>query len=202
MTVVDRIDWDKWRARYDAMSFREHQEFNEHVARVYPEQMCWNGDAVARFLLEEQPSSVVELGGWDGSLAAEMMPRFPCIVTWVNYDITPNVPQVCDHPGYERVALDDWPWKRKAAGDVLIASHVFEHMLMDEILWLLDEWDVDVVFADVPVGPGTPTWHGYEGTHILEVGGTEFLWRLGSNGWEVKYCDMAGGMVAHLERVP
>lgn len=198
--VMERIDWDRWRARYDAMSFREHQEFNRQVSLQYPEQRCFNADAVRDFLHKTKPERVLELGGWDGGLAAEVLPGFPNISKWVNYDITPLAARVCDDPRYELVVVSDWPWKLPQAGDVLIASHVLEHMLMSEIEHLLSEWDVRAVFMDIPIGSGTPVWHGYEGTHILEVGSTELLFRLGRLGYEVTYCDPAGGLVAHLEK--
>lgn len=203
MSVTVSIDFNGWRESYDAMSFEEHQEFNKQIAAEYPNQRCWNDQQVGKFLRHYLPGSVVELGGWDGSLANVMLPRFPETVTWVNYDITPDVPQVCGDSRYEQVTLDDWPWKRKAAGDVLLASHVFEHMLSHEIVALLDAWDVAAVFMDAPIPSGSTSWNNYEGTHILEIGGTELLWRLGSAGWFVRHCDMSGGgMVAWLEREP
>lgn len=167
ITKVCAVRFDEWRARYDTLTFHEHQQINAEWAIQYPHQRSFDTDAVASFLGEHQPGSVVELGGWDGALAAEMLYRFPVVETWVNYDITPNVPQVCADTRYERVVLDDWAWNREARADVLIASHVFEHMRAGQIRLLLDRWDIDSVYVDAPVNGGV--WDGYHGSHILEL---------------------------------
>lgn len=201
MSVATRIDWNAWRANYDTMSFADHQEFNADCVRLHPEQRCWNGEACDRFLAERWPRTVVELGGWDGSLAADMLARHPRIDVWTNYDISPGVPQACDDPRYQRVVLDYWPWHYYPQADALIASHVFEHMRAEEVVRLVARWDVGSIYIDCPVGPGPSGWHGYEGSHILEVGSTELLWRLEQVGYKAAYVDNAGGLIAYLDRV-
>lgn len=192
------VDFNTWRERYFDMTFEEHQAFNAAIADMFPRQRCFSEDMCERFLEERQPGSVVELGGWDGELAALMLDRFPAIETWVNYDITPNVPQVCDDPRYERVVLDGWPWERHARGDVLVASHVFEHMYLDEIEQLLDKWDVTSVFVDVPVGPTPHDWRNYNGTHILEAGWVDLVATVEQLGFETRL--VAGNTVLWFDK--
>lgn len=199
--MAERVNFDVWRANYKTMSFADHQEFNAECLRLYPEQRSWDAKACANFLAKYEPSSVVELGGWDGALADLMLREFP-IDRWCNYDITPGVPSACDDPRFSTVVLDDWPWRQKVEADVLIASHVFEHMRMYEIDLLLTEWRVGAVFVDCPIGLSMRSWRGYDGSHILEVGSREFLSRCLQIGYSTAIVDATDErMVAHLERM-
>ena len=197
--TVTALDWNQWRNDYDEMSFADHQAFNAEAARLHPEQRCWDAEACATFLEERRPASVVELGGWDGSLAAEMLARFPSIRSWTNFDITPDVPQACDDPRYLRRVLTNWPWRLAPKADALVASHVFEHMRMREVEWLLDRWDVDSVYVDIPIS-GPPNWDGYTGSHIIEAGVGEFLTRMDALGFDIAHS--APGLIAYLDRRP
>lgn len=191
--------WDDWRANYDALTFEEHQEFNAQVAERYPRQQCFNATACREFLAERQPRRVVELGGWDGELAGLMLPAFPRILDWANYDITP-VTQSCTHPVYRRVLLDDWPWNRVVAGDALIASHVFEHMRGREIGTLLDRWNVQSVFVDCPIDWQGHPWNGYEGTHILELGIHDLVGLFTDRGYTVEMVSTAPSFIGFFDR--
>jgi hypothetical protein len=193
------MTFDQWRSAYDEMSFREHQAYNSELARLYPVQESYNAKAVYRFLRERPHAKVVELGGWDGKLADKMLRRFSGVETWVNFDLTPDVPQVCDDVRYHRVPLIDWPWKCVVRGDVLIASHVFEHMRISEVEATLQMWPVRSVFVDCPIYQAQD-WRGYNGTHILEVGASEFLERVAGNGWNITHWDTSDGLIAHLDR--
>ena len=197
-TTPTVTDFDQWRVLYDVLPFEGHQAANAAWATMFPEQRSWNADACAQFLEETQPVRVLEVGGWDGALAGEMLARFPKVVSWVNYDITPNVPQTCDDRRYRRVVLNDWPWHTQVAGDVLIASHVFEHMRLHQILELVDAWTFQHLIMDVPVGPTAPNWKGYAGSHILEVDSVDLLDALEARGFAVTHSQ--SGLVAFLER--
>lgn len=189
------MTFDEWRDQYDTLTFAQHQQANQEWAGLYPHQASFNLEAVERFLEEREHGSVVELGGWDGQLAARMLHMFPCIETWVNYDIT-NVPQVCHDPRYERIVLSDWPWLRDARGDALIASHVFEHMRAAQIGLLIERWDVAAVFVDAPVNGGV--WDGYHGSHILEVDVPELISLVESAGFRCSHSEP--GLIAYFDR--
>lgn len=201
MTTVAAIDWNLWRANYDLMTFRQHQDFYADVAAIHPEQNCWNKDATRKFVNSRRPREIVEVGGWNGSLANAILREFPQIDTWVNYEIAPDVPQECTNGRYTRVTLADWPWHRKLRADALIASHVFEHMRITEIEKLVQAWDVASIYIDCPIGPDAPNWDGYEGSHILEVGSTELLARLKRIGYRASFVDAgADSLIAYLDR--
>jgi len=73
VTATTVIDFDVWRARYDDMTFAEHQDFNAAIAEQYPEQQSWDRKACRRFIEERHLIDIVEVGGWDGGLAKRML---------------------------------------------------------------------------------------------------------------------------------
>ena len=194
MTVSTAIDWDQWRANYTRMTFAEHQAFNQKVADLHPVQASCRA-----FLDEFRPGSVAEIGGWDGALAALMLSECDFIDEWVNYDIT-DVPQTCVDARYSQVVLDDWPWNTNVTADALIASHVFEHMLGSEAMMTLSTWNINHVFVDCPIGTSAQSWDGYHGSHIIDVGSTELLKRLGDIGYRTVFADPVGSLVAYLQK--
>ncbi|HET9520694.1 MAG TPA: hypothetical protein VFO73_06605, partial [Candidatus Limnocylindrales bacterium] len=194
------VEWDEWRANYDRWSFEEHRRFYRKVAGRYPIQRQWDGAAVRAFLADTLPRRVVEIGGWDGSLAAEMLREFDTIETWTNYEIA-DVPQACDDGRYRRVVLDDWPWLLDVEADALIASHVVEHMRVTEAEELLRRWDLGAAFIDTPVGKTARSWAGYRGSHIIEVGNGELVERLASTGYDPTVVEATDDrLVLHLRR--
>jgi hypothetical protein len=189
------IDFNTWRARYDTMTFAEHQAFNQQVADRYPEQQSWDAAACEAFLRTHRPRLVAEVGGWDGALAARMLERLDDIDRWVNYDIT-DVPQVCVDRRYVRCLLERWPWQHTITADALVLSHVAEHMRATQLAALLKRWRVHHVYLDVPVEAAPPNWHGYSGTHILEVGRDGLQALAEQAGYTVSY---QAGTVLHLD---
>jgi hypothetical protein len=91
----------------------------------------------------------------------------------------------------------------------MVASHVLEHMRIDEVLELSLAWDVRSVYVDVPVW-STPSWDGYEGTHIIEAGYEDILGAIEAAGFSTVEMFSYGlayrptpeplGFVAYLER--
>jgi hypothetical protein len=183
--VTSPLDWDAWRANYGSMSFAEHQDFYRAVALAYPVQRHYDGRAVLEFLRATHPWTVAEVGGWDGALAEGFLTIVP-VVEWTNYEIAPNVPQVCQNSRYRYQPLDRWPWEfEEIPGDALVLSHVVEHMLLDEFAALLDRFYGDAVYIDTPVvGDGRQDWRGYQGSHIIEEGWAGIELRLFSRGFE------------------
>jgi glycosyltransferase involved in cell wall biosynthesis len=196
---LNRIDWDEWRKNYDVWSFEEHKAFYEQVAKLHPVQHQWDGPAVREFLGERQPRYVVEIGGWDGSLAKEMLAEFPAISSWLNLEIA-DVPQACQDERYERIHLTRWPWMMDVKADALIASHVVEHMRANEFEKILRRWDVDSVFIDTPILSTPTSWTGYQGSHIIEVGSAELVGRLCALGYRPTVVRPEGRLLAFLDK--
>jgi hypothetical protein len=181
------------------MTFAEQQAFYEDVARAHPVQRDWNEEACWRFLSERLPAEVVELGGWDGSLAAAMLDRAPFIRWWSNYDIV-AVPQVCTDRRYGLVVPDEPAWQGLAPipADALIASHVVEHLRVAEVEALVSAWAPRSIYLDTPLEARATDWRGYEGSHVIEVGSEELLARLDALGYTATHTE--GQMIAFLDR--
>lgn len=163
-------DWDAWRAHYPKSTFAEQQAFYAQATLDHPNQRDFDVNACDAFLLLARPFKVVEVGGFDGALADAMLRRFGGISVWWNNEISPTVVPVALDPRYWHNTLDDWPWFIDLHGDALILSHVVEHMLSEEFEQLVESFDGDWIYLDVPVGEEAENWDGYDGSHILEVG--------------------------------
>ena len=178
------MDFDRWREHYDATPFDKQVGNYELIARRFPQQQQWNGDAALRALTDQ--STVTELGGWRGELAAEMLAARP-IGRWVNYDICKWAVDnpVCTLGAYRPVHLDDWPWEIDLEpADCFVASHVLEHIRFAELERLAEQFHkFRSLYLDIPVGEDPPDWSGYFGTHILEVGWREIDRLLVSHGF-------------------
>jgi hypothetical protein len=114
--------------------------------------------------------TVVELGGWNGRLAASMLAR-PDVRFWTNYDLV-KVPQACALPGYRLIVLDDYLWNRKTPvrADAFVACHTIEHLKAHELDKLIGCLDVKWVYLEAPLEDGPRDWTDYSGSHILEIG--------------------------------
>lgn len=159
-------DLDKLRDRYDELSFQEFRSWCQQIAATWPEQAYWDAPAVSRFLDFTQADDVVELGGWDGALAqAVMRPG----MDWLNLEVT-EVPQVCTFPDFHLKVLEDWPWTWDDWGDVLIMSHVIEHMSVEHLRSLLRRCESRAVYVDAPLSEESGTnWRGSPTSHILPL---------------------------------
>jgi hypothetical protein len=179
--ALDGPDWDAWRHAYPTMSFSEACEVNDVIASLYPEQQHFAGDLVAAFVERVQPVSVIELGGWDGALAAWAMG--PSVVRWENWDLS-AVPQVCEDPRYRLVRLTDWAWELpREYADLCVASHVLEHLTAGQISAFFMAHRFANVVVDVPIGPLPVGWMGSTTTHILELSAGELADLIGSCGY-------------------
>lgn len=153
--------FDQWRAVYDELTPAGHRLVAELMAMIWPDQRHYSIPAVLEFLSAAKPRTVMEFGGYDGALAAEVLPLFPALERWTNHDIV-RVPQVCTDSRYELEGLRQ--------SDVLIASHSFEHVKSMEIIRVVEIVDPAHIFVDSPLTQSErPDWDGYQGTHILSL---------------------------------
>jgi hypothetical protein len=173
MTTATAIDWNAWRAVYDETTFMEQRDFYNEVFALHPVQDRFSVKHL-HALLEHigQPVSVVELGGWTGEFAAAVLPKHPEIVRWRNYEISSHAvdESVYHSARFEPVALRDWYWSWEHTCDLFVASHVLEHLKLRDVLKVFDVTDAPWMYLQAPLGSEPPTWDGYRGSHILEVG--------------------------------
>jgi hypothetical protein len=165
-----KIDWDAWRADYDTMTFADQQAFYAQVAELHPRQESFDLEKANEAFDKIGGSNliVVELGGWDGRLARDMLARTD-IATWENWDIA-DLPQVCTRENYRRELLDDYLWTTPIDGDVFVACHTIEHLKARELQKLFAKLRTSWVYLEAPLSDDGTDWTGYPGSHILEIG--------------------------------
>jgi hypothetical protein len=173
--------FEEWRRQYKDMDYEEQRAFYSWVAKTFPSQVHFDLPgfigALDRFTWELGEYSVLEVGGWRGELAAEILGRTDQIKEWVNYEIAePLLDNIkCDDPRYRMVIPDDFVWNIDLfEGDVLVASDMIEHISGDHLALLVENLPDSVkrIAFKSPLGHWTQPngWVGYYGSHILELG--------------------------------
>ena len=181
---MDPSDFDRWRERYDEMTYEDHKGFAQAVVKQYPNQKHWDRDWVMTFFKwvagkigPEGFTRVLEIGGYDGGLARHVMNGNGQIVWWTNVEMV-TVPRVCKDIRYEVVVPQTWIWEDAGAKawkySTLVLSHVLEHLRFRDVAKLVEmvatKCNWIYVDAPIPLGRDGADWNGYHGTHILEVG--------------------------------
>lgn len=167
------VDFDDWRARYDSMSWADHVAFyDREVWANHQDQRHYDSGSAARFLAEVQPERVLELGGWRGELADEMLRAFPWIASWTNLEVCRGA---AEHPvardgRYQARVPGDWPWRDRLAADALVLSHTIEHMTSAQVADLIGAASVTSIYIAAPLNDQPTDWSGYWGSHILDIG--------------------------------
>jgi hypothetical protein len=166
--------WDEYRADYDSLTFAQKQLHATWAFKEFPEQEHHSPEWVKRLLaiaVENNASTVAEIGGWRGELAQKMFDEFD--LDWTNYDYcAPAIRNsVFSHEKYHPIVLDRELWEfDHIPGDIFVAAHVIEHLKERDLRALMSKVDARWVYFEAPLlGPGQ-TWDGYQGDHILEVG--------------------------------
>lgn len=191
--VVSLLSFDAWRAAYHDLTDEEQRAYNDCIGAMYPDQNHADRQAVRAFLGTVPPEvDVVEVGGWTGQLAADMLKLFPGVKSWTNIETSGVAAQhqACGSRRYRLEQPERWYWWHQDdltyEGDVLIACHVLEHFPADDVADILRCFpDARWLHVEAPLPDGMPpNWDGYTGTHILELSwqGLEAL--LAEDGWE------------------
>lgn len=181
--------WDAWRARYDEMSFADQCAFYDEVWQHWPYQAYYNPEPAKRALAGVV--SVVEIGGWQGHLAADVLGSRPDFERWTNYDICLGALDnpATDDPRYEAELLTDHPWEVGLdPADALVATHFIEHIKARELELLVERVFVDyrLIYLEAPIAEDAVnySWGGQDCSHILEWGWVQVGELLGRYGFE------------------
>lgn len=199
--------FNMWRETYDTMSFQDQVEFYSQIAQAFPNQRQYNKDEVLFFfgLLQDFESlNVLEIGGWKGELADEILsdPISGVVKKWDNMEICQDAVHnpVCSDERYQVVVQDDFPWNCQDGWedyDVLVLSHVLEHMKADNFRALVKLLpNVKQIYIDAPIeeDTGGVDWQGYLGTHILEIGWKDVVRLLEQYNFVEKYVSEDGNI--------
>lgn len=179
------IDWDAYRAAYDGMTYGEQVAFYDRVWDLHPNQHHYDPEACATFLTSVKATRVIEIGGWRGELAAEMLARFPAIRRWHNVELCRGAIQstVCQDPRYTCQVPGNWAWTMiHEPGAVLVAAHVIEHMALPQVGALLSALLPSAAFIQSPLMEEGQDWTGYTGSHVLRAGWREIVAVCGTHG--------------------
>lgn len=193
--AVNAVDFDNWREQYATMTYQEQQAFYDRVEQDHPAQNSYrqNLPAWLRFFTHvtarlSRPR-VLELGGWHGEMAAEILAAFPALDTWTNYEICPAAVKksVCDDRRYRAIVSYDYAWNvRLPDSDVFVACHTIEHITVNQFEQLLDNLPLMVSYTAIEMplpDKGPAEWAGYHGSHIFEAGWQEAAAILAGYGW-------------------
>ena len=170
--------FDDYRSKYQDLSPLEHSNVYDRIAKLYGDQQHYNPALVEPIAA----GVVVELGGWRGELAAHILPRNDRVVSWTNHEICrwAAISPVCDDPRYESVwTRDRFAWDApEFAGDLLVLSHVIEHLSEAHALALIEAFArFGRVYVDAPLLGDV--WENTWTTHILPWTWAQFLDRAG-----------------------
>jgi hypothetical protein len=202
------INFDLWRENYDSLTFEDQCRFYDWVAEKYPDQAEYNAEpiryALYRATEEIGPLYVMEIGGWDGALAAETLDGLDDtrIAAWTNYDIAQMAlvrgSWIPDR--YRPVLLKDFPWNYSFPNrhNVFVATHFIEHIKAHELLKLFFalKQSIKYIVLQAPIEDSVihKDWSGYTGSHILEIGWSQVYDMLHWFGFELQagLCDGIG----------
>lgn len=197
-TPLPGVFFDYWRAQYETFSFTDHQRIYSVIERVYPEQVYYDRQAVAtllqKLLAHDIRPCVLELGGWKGELARDMLAQFPQVALWANVEICREAvtKRVCQDPRYTATTLGDFFWRAQPAWaegyNTIVLSHVVEHMRLQDFAGTIAHCAAKAIaylYIDIPdLGGGEPQgWQGLTATHILEGGWNDLEAILAQHGY-------------------
>lgn len=167
------LNWDEWRERYPDATFAEQRAFHSEIYAAYPKQHHFSTEYAAQAIAEISPTTVVELGGWDGELAKLMLADNTGIDSWTNVEICQEAAVAGERGAdarYSAWLVHDWYWSRTWTCDLFVASHVIEHLSAQDLERVIAATKAKALFFDAPLDDYGHGWHGFTGTHILPLG--------------------------------
>jgi hypothetical protein len=173
------IDWDRYRELYAMKGDSFHRETYAEIHKNYPEQRHCTLPSLRRFLTDHHKALVVEMGGWDGWAASVMLPEFPELEHWLNVEFCEDAAKatVCDDKRFNVYVPRTFQWWRSevapAASDVMVLSHVIEHLTNEDAYELIGSLRPLAWYIEAPLSENGQDWSGYLGTHVLRAGWVE-----------------------------
>ena len=190
MTMPTALDWDAWRANYQSMTYADQVAYHSAIYAQYPEQRHYDASLVRLAINDTDPTTVIELGGWDGELAEQMLNERDSIQSWVNIEICAEASTAGRgrHPRYGAPELMCHYWH---AGpwtcDLFVASHVIEHLTVSDLEQTIASTKAKFIYLDAPLEEHPTSWAGFTGTHILQTGWRGVDQILGRNRYTLKW---------------
>lgn len=186
--------FDDWRKNYDNLDYETQQRFYDKVHVAFPDQHRHDAAAANEFLtMADENLNVLEIGGYTGELAKEMLSIWPetKIRSWRNIEISKSAvdKSACNDARYSAECLPDFFWKTNGfESDTLIMSHVLEHIKVENFMEFLSHVKFKRIYIDTPIPESEPgQWSGYMGSHIFESSWDELEKQLEERGYTTIY---------------
>ena len=169
------FDFNNWREKYDSYSFKKQGEIYNELEELYPEQICFTLPFVEGFLKNIEKPKILELGGYKGELAKDILECNDDIVLWHNYELSSNAIEknVCTDERYKPILLKDFAWNLDVFTpyNVCILSHIIEHIKQKQLKKFLEKIpNIKHIYIEAPLHRRRDGWHNRGATHILECG--------------------------------
>jgi hypothetical protein len=175
-------NFDLYRDNYHLLSFEDLKRINQVWVAKYPDQHFYDSSFVIEAFrkivsnLGRDDIQVVELGGFDGSLAFQVLQHFPD-ATWLNLEIGEHMPAPgLDGFQYKEQVLTDHLWECKPnidGRDVFVSGDTLEHFPDDQFQKVIDyvtENRVSYLVLKIPISDKGQDWRGCFGSHLLRMG--------------------------------
>lgn len=169
-------EFDKWRLRYNSMSYQDQVSYHNDLAARYPEQNHYNYANVKEALQLMEGGVVLEFGTWKGDLAKQALQDF-LITTWYGVEICETAISQTKCPQVKYIKPDRFDWfsqPREIEADIIIATHFIEHLSNEHFKQLAKHCvGVKLIHFEAPLTNEGNDWKDYEGTHKLTIGWDE-----------------------------
>ncbi len=190
------LDWDKWRADYDTMTYQDQRDFYDEAFVLYPKQEHFTLSRAFEFLDHTSGGSVTEIGGWNGALALKCLERYPLISSWTNIEISGDAAKssLVTDGRFSIEVPDDFIWNvRNIEGDIFLATHFIEHIKGADFRKLAFRLMTEWVYFEAPLLNDGETWEGYDGNHISELQWDDVTSIMSSNWYTLVSFEKIGG---------
>jgi glycosyltransferase involved in cell wall biosynthesis len=207
--------FDDWRDRYEwyAENDKEQKEFFDDIARWFPTQAHYDLDQIAQFFVRN-PSieNVIEIGGWQGDMARDILGSNWQIKGWMNIEYTdwaafhPN----CYDPRYHVSCPDNfrwWKYKEWCDGecnvDAIVMTHVAEHLKLHDFIDMVKPFmGVPLIYIESPIDTAEVNrlWKGYYGTHVIDAKWPDLIEGMDNLGYDMVYADTTGTCMTFQRR--
>lgn len=167
--------FNNWRKNYDTYTLDDQKRIINKLEEKYPNQKQFSRGEIYKFFLNRTCKKIVEIGGWKGDLANEVLNNNKTIELWNNYDICSNAKDkaICKDVRYNCIIPDDFVWNLNQfeTYDTCILSHVIEHIKEEELQKLFIKLkNIKHIYIAAPIDKDKNNWNNYCGTHILKCG--------------------------------
>ncbi len=176
INIDDPKFFDWWREHYNDLTHEENIEIGTLLEAKYPGQASFSFSVFNDFFRQHKGVRVLEVGGWKGELAYEMMIHHN-ISSWHNIDMCKAAVDKTVPMGalpYRATFPSKFDWfkdPRTEDYDVCVSAHTIEHLSDEHLISLMAHIaGIPNILFEAPIGMESGNWDGYMGTHILKMG--------------------------------